>query len=317
MSPSKKTRDQFHYLLSLPERTLRALSALVGGVSLFLADTLLPDAMIGTDIYRILIGDTQRFLLERVAKMDQEELVTMPAPEIPEEFVQRKAAGTILETAGLLTFHFSPLWVFAIAGDAISGGSVFFERLTKHLKEYGVIEEGEQVADLVELLQATQAASRTSARFVDTPPLSRNDLKQVVEELSKAYGEVFSQYPGLMMRFERIWQEMEVLSKSENISLVELAGMMTVSLASWGRKGMATILATGKTGNELLGEMVLANYRETLDAVAKHGAREYVRSYLAPFVKAAAGHFLKAQESWIESQIRGKKRKLDNPSKKI
>ena len=311
MSPSKGTRDQIPYLLSLPERTLKALSALVGGVSLFLADTLLPDALIGTDIYRILIGDTQRFLLERVAKIDREAFRTIPAPEIPSEFVQRKAAGTVLETAGLLTLHFSPLWVFAIAGDAIAGGNIFFERLTRHLKDYGVIEEDKQVSDLVDLLQSMQTASRVSAKLFDTPPLSRDDIVQVVGELTKAYGEVFSKYPGLLRRFESIWGQMETLSESEDISLLELAGMMTVSLASWGKKGMATLLATGKTGNELLGERVLSNYRETLSSIAEQGAKEYLREYMAPFVKAAVGHYLKARESWVESQIKGTRGKAD------
>jgi hypothetical protein len=117
------------------------------------------------------------------------------------------------------------------------------------------------------------------------------------------------------MRFESIWDQMERLSTSENISLIELAGMMTVSLASWGKKGMATLLATGKTGNELLGELVLTNYKETLDTVAKHGVSEYVRSYLSPFVKAAAGHFLKARKSWVEDQMRGSKKTSDNSMK--
>jgi hypothetical protein len=213
----------------------------------------------------------------------------------------------------LLTFHFSPLWVFAIAGDAISGGTIFFERLTKHLKDHGVIDEEDQVHDLVELLQATQAASRASARVVDTPPLSHEDIKGVIEELSNAYGEVFAQYPGILTRFERIWQEMERLAKTENISLTELAGMMTVSLASWGKKGMAIFLATGKTGDELLGELVLSNYMETLDAVAEHGVSGYIRNYMSPFIKAATGHFVKAQESWVETRLRRKKGTPNNP----
>jgi hypothetical protein len=313
MNGSKGGGKILSYYLSLPERSIRALAAFLGGVSLFLADTLLPDVLIGTDIYRILIGDTQRFLLERVARMDQDNLQILTAPEIPKEYVQRKAAGTVLEAAGLLTFHFSPLWVFAIAGDVISGGTVFFERLKKHLKDHGVIEEEEQVHDLVELLQATQSASRASARVVDTPPLSREELTEVVGELTEAYKEVFTQYPGFVTRFENIWERMETLAKSEDISLVELAGMMTVSLASWGRKGMATLLATGKTGNELLGELVISNYMQTLDSVAEHGVSEYIRSYMAPFAKAAVDHFLKAQESWVESQLRGQSGALNNP----
>ncbi len=308
MDTPKGKRIRLEYLLSLPERSLRALAALVGGASVFLADTLLPSALRGTTIYKLIIGDTQRFLIERVAQMELEGQSFVLSQEIPKNYVQRKAAGTVLEAAGLLAFHFSPLWVFAIAGDASSGGKVFLERLMKHLKENGVIPEGVVINDLVDLIEATQAASRMSVKAVDTPPLSREELVALVDDLRGAYGVMFLQVPELTSHFERLWERMEMISKRENMSLAELSGVMTVQVANMGRKSVGTILALGKTSSELFGEKIIQNYKVTLDLISELGMKDYLRRYMAPFVEKSLHHFERSRESWIEQKMRKRTR---------
>jgi len=308
MAKPKRKRIATNYLLSLPERSLRALAALVGGASVFLADTLLPGSLKGTTIYKLIIGDTQRFLIERVAQMELEGQSFTLSQEIPENFVPRKAAGTVLEAAGLLAFHFSPLWVFAIAGDASSGSKVFLERLINNLKESGVIPEDAVIHDLVDLMEATQSASRVSVQAVDTPPLSRKDLVALVDELKRAYSVMFFQVPELMGHLERLWKEMEKISRQERISLAELSGVMAIQVASIGRKSVGMILAVGRTSSELFGETILQNYKETLDVISGLGFKAYLRSYMAPFVEKSLQHFELGRESWIEQRMRRRKR---------
>lgn len=308
MSKPKDRRIGIDYLLSLPERSLRALASLVGGASVFLADTLLPEVLQGTTIYKILIGDTQRFLIERLAQMEQR-YSSDASGEIPEDFVQRKAAGTILEAVGLLAFHFSPMWILAIAGDASAGSKVFLERLIKHLKEQGVVPEESNINSLVDLIEATQTASRISVKGVDTPPLSRSDLEAFVQELSNAYGEVFLQVPELMKNFEGLWNRMENVSKREELSMAELSGMMTIQAADWGKKSVGTLLAVGKTGGQLFGEKILQSYKETLDMVSRHGAKQYLKQYMAPFIDRSLQHFEQGHETWIERKLRERKGK--------
>ena len=310
MNKPKDNRIQVDYLLSLPERSIRALASLVGGASVFLADTLLPDALQGTTIYKILIGDTQRFLIERMAQMEQQ-FSSKASGDIPKDFMQRKAAGTILEAAGLLAFHFSPMWVLAIAGDASAGSKVFFERLIEHLKEQGVIPEDSNIDNLVDLIEATQTASQVSVKGVDTPPLSRSDLEAFIKELSNAYGEVFLQIPELMKNFEGLWARMEAVSTREGISMAELSGIMTIQAANWGKKSVGTVLAIGKTGSQLFGEKILQSYKETLDLVSKHGAKHYLKQYMAPFVDKSLEHFEQGRETWIEKKLKERKRNSD------
>ena len=61
----------FGYLLSLPERTVRSLAAVAGGTTTLLTDALFPDALRGTTLYRIFVGDAQRFIISKVAQVQQ------------------------------------------------------------------------------------------------------------------------------------------------------------------------------------------------------------------------------------------------------
>jgi len=90
------------YLVSLPERTIRSLAAVAGGTTSLLTETLFPDVLRGTTLYKIFLGDTQRFVIERVAQVQREAGDTAGGggAAAPEDFVQRKIAGTALEAAG-------------------------------------------------------------------------------------------------------------------------------------------------------------------------------------------------------------------------
>src|SRR5512146_2323867 len=137
----------FGYLLSLPERTIRSLAAVAGGTTSILTETLFPDALRGTTLYKIFLGDSQRFMIEKIALVHREAGeagAAAVADAAPEDFVQRKIAGTALEAAGLLAMHFSPLWVFAIAGDAAAGSNEFIQRLVVQLKRNNVLQPDAQ-----------------------------------------------------------------------------------------------------------------------------------------------------------------------------
>src|SRR5512136_724607 len=102
----------FGYLLSLPERTIRSLAAIAGGTTSLLTESLFPDVLRGTTLYKMVVGDTQRFMVEKIAQVPREAGESGGAgadASPPEDFVQRKVAGTALEAAGLLAVHLSPL----------------------------------------------------------------------------------------------------------------------------------------------------------------------------------------------------------------
>jgi hypothetical protein len=297
------------YLLSLPERTVRSLAAVAGGTTSLLTETLFPDALRGTTLYKAVVGDTQRFVIEKVAQVHREgeagaagagaEAGAPDAP--PEDFVQRKIAGTALEAAGLLAMHLSPLWVLAIAGDAAAGSGEFLQRLVVQLKHNNVLAPDAQITGLQDLLAAIAETSKRSATAVNTPPLTREEVSKLATEMTDNYRRMFASVGNLLPRFDTLWKRMESLASRENISLERLGGILTVDVAQWGRKGLGAVVAVGQTSVDLVGEKILASYDRTLDAVSKEGATGYLGRHMKPFMQAAADHFSPARKTWIES----------------
>lgn len=294
------------YLLSLPERTLRSLAALTGGTTSLLTETLFPDALRGTTMYKIFLGDTQRFLVEQIAQVQREAgqaSAAGPDGTQPDDFMQRKMVGSALEAAGLLAMHLSPLWVFAIAADAAAGSNEFLQRLVVQLKRNNVLPPDAEITGLQDLLSAIQETSRRSAAAVDSPPLSREEIATLAEEMTDRYGRLFSSVGNLLPRFENLWKQMETLARRENISMERLGGILTVDMADWGRKGLGTVLAAGQTGADLFGERILAGYERTLDQVAQEGVAGYLSRHMRPFLQAAMDAFSPTRQTWIESWL--------------
>ena len=296
-----------NYLLSLPERSARSTAAFVGGMSFLLTDTLLPKTMRETAFYRAFVGNIQRYIAHRIgdAPLADSELITFSGAEIGDDFVQRKMVGNTLEIAGLLAMRVSPIWVFALATDAVAGGAVFVDRLADHLRRNGVIEADATPDDLTEVLGAMEQALRTTAAPIDTPPLSRADLTEMTNELVASYDNVFQKGGALLPEFEAVWQRMNQLAQQENISLERLSGIMTVdalrhNLAALGQTGVDVSHALGTTSAELFDETILDSYRQTLDTIAVQGVPNYVGTTLRPFLTTAASHFDPTRSTWTE-----------------
>lgn len=292
---------QLGYLLSLPERTIRSLAAVVGGTTSLLTDTLFPAALRDTTLYRIFVGDAQRFLVTKIAEIQQAEPMAAGAAADDPAYVPKKMVGGALEAAGLLAMHFSPLWVFAIAGDAAAGTNVFLQRLVERLKRNGVLEPETEVTGLDDLLVAVQEVSNRSASAVDTPPLSREELVRLASDMKASYGRMFSSATNLVPRIEQLWDRIEQLAGRENVAIERLVGILTVDLASWAGKGFHSVLAVGQTGADLFGEKILVSYGSTLEKIGQEGVAQYVSGRMKPFLEAATAHFGRAKKTWTET----------------
>ncbi|HOQ84127.1 MAG TPA: hypothetical protein PLQ89_00290 [Phycisphaerae bacterium] len=288
------------YLLSVPERTVRSLAAVAGGTTSLLTDTLFPESLRGTTLYKIFVGDAQRFVIEKVAAVQREAEAQPATPEV-ENYVQRKMIGGALETAGLFAMHFSPLWVFAIAGDAAAGTSVFLQRLTEQLKQNGVIPEDTRVDGLADLLGVIHETSRKSATAIDTPPMSREELTRLASDMLSSYGQMFTKATDLLPRIEAIWGQMQRIADRQNVSIDTISGVLTMDVAQWAKKGVGAVLAVGQTGGDLLGEHILESYAATLDKIAEQGVTTYISEKMTPFLQCAISHFDPSKKSWTES----------------
>lgn len=291
-------RKQFTYMLSLPERTIRSLAALATGTTNLLTESLFPEALRGTTAYKIFIGDAQKFVTEKVAEVHRQAAEDPPSDP---KYLHRKIVGGALETAGLFAMHVSPLWIFAIAGDAAAGSRVFLNRLVEQLKRNGVIDESMQVTGLDDLLMAMHETSRSGATAVDTPPLSRAEVEKLADEMMDHYGNVFSKATGLLPRLDDLWGRMEKLASRDNVSIERLQGILSLDVFDYGRRGVGAALAVGQTGTTLFGEQILDSYAKTLDKMNKNGVMNYVGDEMKPFFEAATGHFAPDRRTWTEA----------------
>lgn len=300
---SHAVRQRLTHVLSLSERTVRSLSTVAVGASTLLTETLFPEALRGTTTYQVTIGMMQQYIIEQVAGMEGE--ASEGHVELGDDYVQRKMAGTALEAAGLLTVGFSPLWVFAIVSDAAGGSKVYLNRLVQHLKENGVLAEETEVTELVGVLETIQQATSRSATAVDMPPLSREELSALADEMKAGYGRAFEHTADLMPQLDDIWERMEQLTRRENISIERLGGLMTVNAVSWSEKIAGMMLAAGRTGAELFDEKILDSYRRTLVAASEQGVHKYVTDHMRPFLQTARSHFDSGRTTWIERRLGG------------
>ncbi len=292
------------YLFSLPERLVRSAAAVVGGTSLLVTETLFPDVVKDSTTYRVLVGNLQKFMIARVAQVEY--FAASEEERVIDGYIGRKLAGNVLEMAGLMTMRFSPVWVFALAGDAAAGSKVFLDRLVTNLKQHGVINAASNPEDVVGLLDAIQQASSSSATVVDTPPLSREQLADLAGDLTDGYGRMFSQSQALLARFEALQSRMEQTAGDEGLSVEAVSGVMAIDVASIGKAGVGTTMAVGQTGAELFGEKILASYERTLDELNSQGAGAYLNRYMKPFMDAAVEHFDPKKSTWTQDMLLGR-----------
>lgn len=309
-SSLQKLSHYFSLTLSLPERTARALSAVVGGGTLLLTRTLIPGAIKNSTSYTFTLGMFESFLVRNLAGMAEINADT----ELKDSFVQRKLLGSSLEAAGLLTMQLSPVWVFAIASDAAKGGQVFLQRLVLHLKENRVIAQNSHPETLEQILQSVHEMSRQGATAIDTPPLSVEEINILADELRRSAGSLADNYSNLVPHFEALWNQISVVAKKDDVSVPVILGMLSVHAANIPELGLGTAGAVGKTGYAILDEVILSDYKETLQSIAKTGTREYMRVHMAPFMLQARTHFDLNQETmtqkWFSRAVSRLKDKL-------
>ena len=98
-------------MLSLPERTLRALAAGLGGLLYETTLVLLPSWLRRSHLYRAIVAGTLRIVIELVGGATG---VLPPEDISAQELAKRKVAGTGIEMAGLLFVGWSPLLIVTV-----------------------------------------------------------------------------------------------------------------------------------------------------------------------------------------------------------
>jgi hypothetical protein len=294
-----------HYLISLPERVIRSLSALSGGLLREIGDVVLPAAVRRTTLYRTMVEVALRFMIEEVGQVEG----AYPTEgHLAENFLLQRTASHGIELLGILAFHASPVWVLAALADATGGGRKLVAEISDELQKEGLIEEPfDTVEDLLDGLE------RTSSRLavnLNLPPVDIPGLRREWERLKLDVQSIPPKNVPTLDRIEGVWERIRRAAREQDRSVFTVSSLMALSAIAhlpsnvvWMSK--ATRSAARRTG-KVLGGAILDHYVDTLSEINRKGFVAYWRGEFRPYLRAAALQFAPGRESLTERLLRRK-----------
>ena len=293
------------YTLSIPERYLRGLTALTGGMLKETTDLVLPDFVRDTTSYNIFVGNLLRFAVENVGGVEG----LYDDDTLEGEYATRKVLGNAIEGIGIATIHASPLWIFAFFADSVKGGQAYLDRLHDELIDKGYIESEKTSASLKELLAGLERTTTSFAQNIDTPPLSREEISGNIDEIRESISELWYRTgkaaEDITEDIASVMQEFMDTATEEGQSILELGGVMTLQATSRAKKAAGVAVTVPQVAGKILYENILGYYRDTLSDIHEHGYAKVVSETIDPYGNAIIRQFSTEKETWTEKIFRG------------
>ncbi len=299
--------SQLHYrfILSLPERLLRSLSALSGGLLREIGTVVLPIRIRRTALYRTMVEVTLRFLIQQMGQVPD---IYPSEGRLAQDFLLQRGASHGIELIGLLTIHVSPIWILAALADATGAGHALIQEIAQALKDDGLLDADSQFATVDELLNGLEKTSGHLADTLNLPPLDvaalRREWTQFKEELPK----IPRQKLPTLGNLERMWRDLVESAAEQKRSVFAVCSMLALSTVTampgnllW--LSRAARVSAKRTG-EVVGGALLLHYKQALQEIARVGFLEYWRRQFRPYLHAAAEQFALKKESSTERLLR-------------
>ena len=267
------------FLLSIPERVLRSVAAVLGGTVYETAQIVLPRLVRRSRFYEATAKNLLRVTIELVGGVEGAASVEKDAGA--GELAVRKGMGNVVEIGSIAAFGFSPLWLLAGASDILRGSRVYLDALVGELKRAGVLDEDADVGSVDELLGVLERGSGRTARLIDIPPVELEELRASLAEL-RAERETLPSPDELAAAFTGLRRTAE----AEDRSLLEVSSGI----------GLAFLISARDVSRTHL----VVPYREDLQPIKSEGFAAYARRVSEPYRDAVAGHFDPARPTWTE-----------------
>jgi hypothetical protein len=290
------------YVWSVPERLLRAISALAGGALRETGEVVLPNRVRRTRLYQSLIDSTLRFMIEQVGRV--EGAYSDDQGELPKDFLLRRTAGNALEIAGIVAFRASPVWVLAVLADISGAGRELISEIADALKKDGLLEPGRNFDNVDQLLDGFERTAGQLAETVNTPPL---DVASLREEWAKLRAEAhripLTNLPSPVSLWNE-WRELKQESAAQGRSISEFSSAMAISAvrklptnARWLSRAIGT---SARRSGDVFGRGLLEHYRSTLAEIRETGYVRYWIREFKPYLSGALQQFSPQQPSTTE-----------------
>jgi hypothetical protein len=257
------------YLLTLPERIVRATAAVLGGTLHETGTLVLPRLVRRSRLYEATAANLLRITIELVGgvKGAPAEKAEATAGQI----AVRKGAGNVVELGSIAAFGFSPLWLLAGASDVLHGSRVYLNVLVEELRKAGVVGDELDVASVDDLLRALEEGSGGTARLIDVPPVELAGLRASLAEL-RGSAEALPSPAELAALFDGLRRT----AAAERRSLLEVSAGIGIAFLS--------------SAHSVSREHVLLPYREDLRPVRDEGFGAYARRVSRPYALAITSH---------------------------
>jgi len=291
----------YRYILSLPERALRSLGALSGGLLHEIGEVALPPVIRRTTLYRAMVGVTLRFLIEQVGQVEG---VFPSESGLAENFILRRTASHGIELLGFVAFRASPIWVLAALADVTGGSHRLMHEITDALKEEGLLDAEGGFETMEQVLGGLEKTSEHLALTLNMPPVNVAELRREWETLKTDLQSIPpGRIPGLD-RIERTWDDLRMTARTQNRSVFKVSSLLAVSTlahvpASVLWLSRATRSAAKRT-TVVVGGAILDHYSEALTDIGNVGFGRYWQREFRPYLRAAAEHFSPDHSSFTE-----------------
>ena len=283
------------YLLSFPERFLRATVGLGAGVAREVGEVALPESVRRSQLYGSLVDATLRYLIEQVGGVEG---LYDASTELPDRFLARRAAGNAVEALGIIAFRASPVWVLAALADLSGMGRHLIPEISTALKQQGLLETETQFTSVDEMLDGLERTASRLAATINTPPLDVAGLRQEWQGIRE---EARTLQPSLPSRetIANVWSQLKAQSAQQNRSVFETSSMMAVSAVRAIPENVRWLSASARVGAARTGRVfasaLLDHYTQTLGEIQETGYVTYASRQLRPYVRAAVDQFSPAR----------------------
>jgi len=292
------------YGLSLPERAVRATSAIVGGTLTESAALLVPQAFRSSRSYEIFVQQMLDFMVRDVAGVEHEP-AAQPSREV-ESFTARKAVGGFIDMAGAATLHVSPLAVLAIVSDVAYGSQTYLKELATELKKAGVISEETTIDHAADLLEAVRHASNVAGGALQEPPLSVDGLRETIAQTQEALAGIEPATLVPQAEMQRIWDDMHELADREGVSMLEISSVMSLyAVSKVGQLQQGALSSVRITGN-MFDRHILDHYRQALSKIHQEGLYATLALTSQPYIAAVWHNFSATRPTLTEDVVSGR-----------
>jgi hypothetical protein len=296
-----RSQPRYRYFLSLPERVVRSLSALSGGLLNEIGKAVLPAGVRRTTLYQTMIEVALRFLIEEVGQVEG---IYPSEGRLAENFLLKRATSHGIELLGILAFHASPIWVLAALADASGGGRKLVHQVSEALKNEGLLDSQTSFETIEQVLAGLESTSKHLATTFNVPPMNIAGLRREWNQLKEELATIPPASVPPIERVEKVWMTIQSSAEQQGRSVFMVSSLLAISTIShvpgkmlWlSRAARSSVRHTGR----VLGDAILTHYTDALAEIERTGLANYWKREFKPYLRGAAEQFAPGHHSLTE-----------------